>query len=84
MCSQARPGCSAVQRVRRDCEVTRVLEDLKIRMYPDAAVLTGRAVQTTQQHGKDYNDAYRFTRVHLQHRGHWLSVALQLTHVETP
>jgi ketosteroid isomerase-like protein len=60
----------------------RQIYDLKIRVYGDAAVVTGRSVQTVQENGKDYGAAYRFTRVYIRQKGHWLSVALQTTHVD--
>jgi len=59
----------------------RETDDLKIRVYGDAAVVTGRFVETVQENGKDYSGAYRFTRVYIRQRGHWLSVALQTTRV---
>jgi ketosteroid isomerase-like protein len=56
--------------------------DLSIRVYGDAAVVTGRCVQTAQEGGKDYTDAYRFTRLYIRQKGHWLSVAWQMTRTE--
>lgn len=57
----------------------REIYDLKIRIYGDAAIVTGRSVHTSQENGKDSSDAYRFTRVYIRERGHWLSVAWQTT-----
>ena len=54
-------------------------DDLNIRVYGDAAVVTGRSVQTRLEHGKDYNGAYRFTEVYIRQKGRWLAVALQVT-----
>jgi ketosteroid isomerase-like protein len=59
----------------------REIADLKIRVYGDAAVVTGCSVQTLQENGKDYGDVYRFTRVYIRQKEHWLSVALQTTRV---
>jgi ketosteroid isomerase-like protein len=59
----------------------RQMADLKIRVYGDAAVVTGCSVQTLQENGTDKGDVYRFTRVYIRQKGHWLSVALQTTRV---
>ena len=56
--------------------------DLKIRVYADMAVVTGRALQTAQRAGKDFTDSYRFTRVYLRRGGQWLAVALQMTRLD--
>jgi ketosteroid isomerase-like protein len=57
----------------------REIYELKIRVYGDAAVVTGRSLHTGQENGKDSSDAYRFTRVYIRQRGNWLSVAWQTT-----
>ncbi|HXW73737.1 MAG TPA: nuclear transport factor 2 family protein [Steroidobacteraceae bacterium] len=54
-------------------------EDLNVRVYGDAAVVTGRSVLTRQQHDRDFNGAYRFTEVYIRQNGRWLAVALQVT-----
>jgi ketosteroid isomerase-like protein len=51
--------------------------DLNIRVYGDAAVVTGRTRLTRQEGGKDYRAAYRFTRVYVRQQGTWRAVALQ-------
>ncbi len=56
--------------------------DLKIRVYADTAVVTGRALQTAQRAGKDITDTYRFTRVYVRRGGQWLAVALQMTRLD--
>jgi ketosteroid isomerase-like protein len=56
--------------------------DLKIRVYADTAVVTGRALQTAQRAGKDFTDSYRFTRVYVRRGGQWLAVALQMTRLD--
>jgi len=60
----------------------RQVYELKIRVYGDAAVVTGRSVQSGQERGQDYSDAYRFTRVYVRREGRWLSVAWQTTRDE--
>ncbi len=56
--------------------------DLRIRIYADTAVVTGRAVQTSQRAGKDYTEMFRFTRVYVRRAGQWLAVALQMTRLD--
>ena len=55
----------------------RELYDLNIRVYGNAAVVTGRTRLTRQEGGKDYSDAYRFTRVYVRQKDSWRAVALQ-------
>jgi ketosteroid isomerase-like protein len=59
----------------------RKTDNLRIRVYGDAAVVTGRTIETVQENGKGHSDAYRFTRVYIRQKGHWLLVALQPTRV---
>ena len=56
--------------------------DLRIRIFADTAVVTGRAVQTAQRAGKDYTEMFRFTRVYVRRGGQWLAVALQMTRLD--
>src|SRR5882757_5798129 len=58
---------------------SRQISDLKVRVYGDTAVVTGRSVQKGMENGKDYSGDYRFTRVYVKENGHWLTVALQTT-----
>ena len=59
----------------------RKTDSLRLRVYGDAAVVTGRTIQTVQENGKDHSDAYRFTHVYIRKKGHWVLVALQPTRV---
>src|SRR5262245_54188702 len=58
---------------------SREISDLRVRIYGDAAVVTGRSVQKGMENGKDYSGDYRFTRVYVRQKGQWLTVALQTT-----
>jgi len=58
---------------------SREISDLKVRVYGDCAVVTGRAVQKGSENHRDYSGTYRFTRVYIRQRGRWLTVALQTT-----
>jgi ketosteroid isomerase-like protein len=53
--------------------------DLKIRVFRDTAIVTGRSVQKGMENGKDYSGDYRFTRVYMKEHERWLTVALQTT-----
>ncbi len=57
----------------------RQIYDLSIRVYGDAAVVTGRSLHTGQEDGKDSSDAYRYTRVYVRENGQWLAVLWQAT-----
>jgi ketosteroid isomerase-like protein len=57
----------------------REVSDLKVRIYGDTAVVTGRAKQRGVENSKDYSGENRFTRVYVKQNGRWISVALQVT-----
>jgi ketosteroid isomerase-like protein len=56
-------------------------DNLRFRVYGDAAVVTGRTVETVQENGKDNSYVYRFTRVYIWQKGRWLLVAVQPTRI---
>jgi ketosteroid isomerase-like protein len=58
---------------------SRQISDLKVRVYGDTAIVTGRSMQKGMENGKDYSGDYRFTRVYVKEKGHWVTVALQTT-----
>ena len=58
---------------------SRTISELKVRVYGDTAVVTGRSTQKGEENGKDYSGDYRFTRVYVKDTGHWITVALQTT-----
>jgi uncharacterized protein (TIGR02246 family) len=61
---------------------SREISDLNIRVYGNAAVVTGLSTQKGTENGKDYSGDYRFTRVYVKENGRWLTVALQATLIE--
>ncbi len=61
---------------------SRTISDLKIRLYGDTAIVTGRSIQKGVENGKDYSGDYRFTRVYVKQHDRWLTVALQTTVVQ--
>jgi ketosteroid isomerase-like protein len=58
---------------------SRQISDLKVRVYGNTAIVTGRSVQKGTENGKDYSGDYRFTRVYVKEKGRWVTVALQTT-----
>jgi len=61
---------------------SREISDLNIRVYGNAAVVTGRSTQKGTENGKDYSGDYWFTRVYVKESGRWLTVALQTTLIQ--
>lgn len=61
---------------------SRTISDLKVRVYGDTAIVTGKATQKGAENGKDYSGDYRFTRVYVKQNGHWSTVALQTTVIQ--
>ena len=55
------------------------LSDLKVRMYGNTAILTGRADIKGTQGGADISGPILFTRVYVKTNGQWQSVAFQQT-----
>ena len=58
---------------------SRELSDLNVRVYGNAAVVTGRVTQKSTENGKDTSGENRFTRVYVKEKGRWVSVAQQAT-----
>jgi ketosteroid isomerase-like protein len=51
--------------------------DLKVRVYGDAAVVTGRLQRTRTVNDLPVTDDWRFIKVYARHRGSWEVVAFQ-------
>ena len=58
--------------------------DYQIRIYKDAAVVTGRATSKGIDHGAEFVRHIRFTRVYINRSGRWRMVALQATRLAAP
>ena len=58
--------------------------DYRIRVYEDAAVVTGRATSKGMDHGEEFVRHIRFTRVYINRSGRWRMVALQATRLSAP
>jgi len=51
--------------------------DVKVRVYGDAAVVSGRLQRTRTLNGKTLDDDWRFIKVYVKRDGRWLVVAFQ-------
>jgi ketosteroid isomerase-like protein len=49
--------------------------EVKINIFGDAAVVTGRLMRVREKQGKDIEDNWRFTKVYVQRDGKWQVVA---------
>jgi ketosteroid isomerase-like protein len=59
-------------------------DEIRVRVYKDAAVLTGRARWRINYKGRDIDNERRYTSVYAKEKGRWRMVALQLTRTPTP
>ena len=58
--------------------------ELKVRVYGDVAVITGKSDVKGMISGTEVNGPVRFTRVYVKKNGGWQSVAFQQTRVSQP
>jgi hypothetical protein len=56
-------------------------DEIRVRVYGDTAVLSGRTTQKGQFKGKDISGQIRFTRVYVKQHGKWQAVAAQATRI---
>jgi ketosteroid isomerase-like protein len=59
------------------------LDELKVRLHGEVAVVTGRNTMTGTYMGKDISGAYRFTDVFVKRGGRWQVLTTQATLVAT-
>jgi ketosteroid isomerase-like protein len=60
------------------------LSDLKVRVYGNAAIVTGNSTVKGTVSGTEVNGPVMFTRVYVKKNGHWQAVAFQQTRVNQP
>jgi ketosteroid isomerase-like protein len=60
------------------------VSDMKVHVYGDTAIVTGKADVKGTLGGKDATGQMLFTRVYVKKGGHWVAVALQQTRAATP
>ena len=58
--------------------------DLKVRVYGDAAVVSGRLQRTRTLDGKRIDDDWRFTKVYVRREQRWQVVAFQASDAARP
>jgi ketosteroid isomerase-like protein len=59
-------------------------EDLKVRVYGDTALVTGRSAVRVRSRGQENNLQIRFLAVYVRKAGHWQMVAWQSTRFPQP
>ena len=57
------------------------LDELKVRVYSDAAVVHGLETRKSSYKGKDTSGQYRFTDVFVKRNGHWQAIATHVSRV---
>ena len=60
------------------------LDEVKVRVYNDAAVLIGRQVQNATYRGNSIPGQFRITLVFVHQQGQWQLVSLQLSSIGQP
>jgi ketosteroid isomerase-like protein len=60
------------------------INDLKVRVYGDAAVVFGLETEKSKYKGEDTSGQYRFTDTFVKRNGHWLYVASHSTRLTPP
>lgn len=58
------------------------IENLKVRLYGDTAVVTGHNVMKGTYKGKDLSGTYAFTDTFIKRGGRWEAVASQVTKIK--
>ena len=58
--------------------------EVKVRIYGDAAVVTGRLNRTRTMAGKTLEDNWRFTKVYVRREGKWKVVAFHSSEAAQP
>jgi hypothetical protein len=57
------------------------LSDTKVRIYGDAAVVTGRATVKAKGDSQDISEQVRYMSVYVKRQGHWRAVAMHTTRI---
>ncbi len=57
------------------------VDDIKVRVFGNTAVVTGHSRDKSTYKGKDVSGEYRFTDVFVKRNGKWQAVATQVTQV---
>jgi ketosteroid isomerase-like protein len=57
------------------------VEDFEVRLYGDAALLSGRTQMTGQYDGKTFQSHYRYIDIYVRRDGQWRIVSVQITKI---
>jgi ketosteroid isomerase-like protein len=60
------------------------LEGIKVRVFGDAVIVTGRVIEKSQYQGRDMSGHYLWTEVLVKRNGRWQAVASQTSRVGEP
>jgi len=58
-----------------------VQDDIRVRVYGDAAVVTGRTTVKGQYKGKEFTSRYRWTHTFIRRDGRWQCVASHISRI---
>jgi ketosteroid isomerase-like protein len=58
--------------------------DVRVRVYGDAAVVTGRLLRVRAQNGKEVSDDWRFTKMYVREAQKWRVVAFHASEAAQP
>jgi hypothetical protein len=58
--------------------------DVRVRIYGNAAVVTGRLERKRSMNGQDVSDDWRFTKTYVREGGQWLVVAFHASEAAQP
>jgi ketosteroid isomerase-like protein len=61
-----------------------VTSQIRVRVYGDAAVVTGRLQRTRMMNGREISDDWRFTKVYVRKGQKWLVVAFHASQAAQP
>jgi ketosteroid isomerase-like protein len=79
---EVRTKAQEMDDLKPDADITTYFfntDDVRVRVYKDAAVVTGRARWRIKYRGRDIDNQRRYTSVYVKQRGRWRIVAQQLT-----
>ena len=65
----------------QDAVSSAILDDVKVRVYGDAAVVTGRSTFNETFQGKDVSGQERFTDTWVRRSGRWQCVAMHCSRI---
>ena len=58
--------------------------DIRVRVYDNAAVVTGRLQRTRSMNGQDISDDWRFTKTYVREAGQWRVVSFHASEAAQP